>query len=52
MKIAIPNYQVRAGCEYVLEWNLPFYNSGSATVLVFHRWYGTVVAILQYQDER
>ena len=25
--------QVRPGCEFVLEWNLPFRNPGSATVV-------------------
>ena len=31
MKVAVHGYQVRPGCAFVLEWNLPFQNPGSAT---------------------
>ena len=35
MEVAAHGYiiQVRPGCAFVLEWNLPFRNPGSATVI-------------------
>ena len=35
MKVAVHGYHagIRPGCAFVLEWNLPFRNPGSATVL-------------------
>ena len=37
MKVAAHGYiscmQVRPGCAFVLEWNLPFRNPGSATAM-------------------